>query len=213
LWPLYRPPGFAAWFGNRILVWGGFILMSTFLLFYTMDVFGLTEPDAQRLVARLSLVIGAALLVVTIPAGWLSDRFGRLPLLAAAGTLAAGGTGLILLSRSLSGVLAAALILGLGIGIFLSSSWALLTDLVPPASAGRYLGVANIATAGGSALARLLGGLLIDPLNHWLGDAVNGYRVVYALALLAFMAGTLLLLAFRNTREAHAVPEAETAAG
>ena len=52
LWPLHRPPGFAAWFGNRILVWGGFILLSTFLLFYAMDVFGLPEPDAQRLVAR-----------------------------------------------------------------------------------------------------------------------------------------------------------------
>jgi MFS family permease len=200
VWPLHRPPGFVAWFGNRILVWGGFILLSTFLLFYAMDVFGLPEPEAQRLVARLSLVIGAGLLLVTIPAGWLSDRFGRLPLLAAAGSLAALGTGLVLVAHSLNGVLAAALVLGLGIGVFLSSSWALLTDLVPPASAGRYLGVANIATAGGSAVARLLGGLLIDPLNHWLGDTASGYRIVYVLALLAFVVGTLLLLALRNTR-------------
>jgi MFS family permease len=202
--PVERPRGMAVWFGNRLLMWGGFILLSTFLLFYAMDVLGLSEPEAQRLVARLSLAIGVALLAVTIPAGWLSDRLGRLPLLFTAGVLAAGGTALVLVSRSSNDVLVAALLLGLGIGVFLSSSWALLTDLVPPAAAGRYLGIANIATAGGSALARLAGGLLIDPLNRWLGSTVSGYRIVYALALLGFVIGTVLLLGLRRNGQARA---------
>jgi hypothetical protein len=52
--------------------------------------------------------------------------------------------------------------------------------------AARYLGIANIATAGGSFLARLAGGALIDPINRLTGSLEAGYLTLYSLTLVAF---------------------------
>jgi MFS family permease len=80
------------------------------------------------------------------------------------------------------------------VGTFISANWALVTDIVPRGEAARYLGIANIATAGGSGLARLLGGALIDPLNALLGSRSAGYLVVYGLAAAFFLASALVAL-------------------
>jgi MFS family permease len=192
---LRRHPAFVLWFANRLLVWGGFITLNTFLLFYVIDVLGMPQAQAQRYVANLATILGLMLLFVPLPAGWLADRVGRRPLLVVAGLLASVGTGMILISPDPEVLLLASGVLGLGVGIFLSASWALVTDIVPRADAGRYLGLANAATAGGSATARLIGALLIDPLNRALGTPDGGYVAVYALALAAFIAGSALALA------------------
>ncbi|MCJ7514266.1 MAG: MFS transporter [Anaerolineales bacterium] len=191
---LRRHPAFAPWFANRLLIWGGFITLNTFLLFYVIDVLGMPQDQAQRYIANLATIIGLMLLLVPLPAGWLADRFGRRPLLVSAGLLASGGTALILVARDPGVLLLAAGVLGLGVGVFLSASWALVTDIVPRADAARYLGVANIATAAGSAVARLIGAALIDPLNRLFGTADGGYLVVYSLALAAFAFGTVIAL-------------------
>lgn len=187
-------PAFAWWFINRFLFWAGFIALSTFLLFYVIDVIGMAEAEAQRFVGNMSTVIGLVLLVVTLPSGRLADRIGRKPLVALAGLIAAAGTGMVLIVRTPGMLTAAGVLLGLSVGMFLSANWALVTDLVPESEAARYLGIANIATAGGSGLARLMGGALIDPLNHLLGSVSAGYLSLYALTLLAFLMGTAAIL-------------------
>jgi MFS family permease len=208
---LRRHPAFVLWFSNRLLIWGGFITLNTFLLFYVIDVLGLPQAQAQRYIANLATIIGLMLLVVPLPAGWLADRIGRRPLLVAAGLLAAAGTGLILFSPDAGVLLLAAALLGVGVGIFLSASWALVTDIVPRADAGRYLGLANAATAGGSAAARLLGALLIDPLNRLLGTSDGGYIAVYGLALAAFLLGSLIALAIPSPRPSSGDPDLTSA--
>ncbi len=187
-------PAFAWWFINRFLFWGGFIALNTFLLFYLIDVVQMGEAEAQRFVGNMSTVIGLVLLVVTLPSGWLADRVGRRPLVALAGLIAAAGTGMVLVVRTPSLITAAGAIIGLGVGIFLSANWALVTDLVPEAEAARYLGIANIATAGGSGFARLLGGALIDPINRMLGSTSAGYLSLYGLTMVAFLLGTVAIL-------------------
>ena len=187
-------PAFAWWFVNRFLFWAGFIALNTFLLFYVIDVIGMREAGAQRFVGDMSTVIGLVLLVVTLPSGWLADRIGRKPLVAAAGVIAAAGTGMVLVVRTPGLITAAGALLGLSVGMFLSANWALVTDLVPESDAARYLGIANIATAGGSGIARLVGGALIDPLNRLLGSPSAGYLSLYGLALLAFLLGTAAIL-------------------
>jgi len=186
-------PAFAWWFVNRLLFWGGFIALNTFLLFYLIDVVLMAEAEAQRFVGNMSTVIGLVLLVVTLPSGWLADRVGRKPLVAAAGLIAAAGTGMVLVVRTPGLITAAGALIGLGVGVFLSANWALVTDLVPEGEAARYLGIANIATAGGSGLARLIGGTLIDPLNRLMGSPSAGYLTLYALTMIAFLMGTLAI--------------------
>ena len=186
-------PAFAWWFANRLLFWGGFIALNTFLLFYLIDVVRMAEAEAQRFVGNMSTVLGLVLLVVTLPAGWLADRVGRKPLVAASGLIAAAGTAMVLVVRTPVLITAAGALIGLAMGVFLSANWALVTDLVPEGEAARYLGIANIATAGGSGLARMMGGTLIDPLNRLLGSPSAGYLALYALTMVAFLMGTLAI--------------------
>jgi MFS family permease len=54
--------------------------------------------------------------------------------------------------------------MGIGFGGLMSSNWALAVDVVPKDEAGKYMGLTNLASAGGSALARLQGPM-IDFLN------------------------------------------------
>jgi MFS family permease len=199
-------PAFARWFLNRLLFWAGFIALNTFLLFYVIDVIGMAESEAQRFVGDMSTVIGLVLLAVTLPSGWLADRIGRKPLVIAAGAIAVLGTAMVLVVRTPSLITAAGALLGLSVGVFLSANWAWVTDLVPEAEAARYLGIANIATAGGSAIARLVGGALIDPLNRFFGSTSAGYLSLYGLALMAFLIGTAAILRIPASRSDTASP-------
>lgn len=180
-------PAFVWWFANRALFWTAFVILGQFLLLFVIDVLGLPEPDAQRYLARLSLVLGGAILLVAIPSGHLADRWGRRPLILAACIVAAAGTALVLALRDLNALTFAGGLIGLGAGIFISSDFALLTDIVPAKEAGRYLGLSNIASAGGGAVARLLGGLLIDPINATTGSSALGYLTLYTLAGVLFL--------------------------
>ncbi len=154
-------PAFRWWFYNRILFWGAFIFLNTFLVTYMIGVMNMTEADAQKFVGSLSTIIGIALLVVALPAGRLADRFGRKSLIMAAGIVASIGTAVLLLARNTTIITIGGAIVGLSIGTFLSANWAMVTDIVPRAEAARYLGLANIATCIGSGGARLIGALLI----------------------------------------------------
>jgi MFS family permease len=187
-------PAFGWWFANRMLFWAAFIALSTFLLFFMIDVVGMAEAEAQKYVGTLSTLLGAALVVVTLPSGWLADRVGRKPVVIASGIVAALGAGVILFAREVNLITVGGVIVGLGVGVFMSANWALVTDIVPREEAARYLGIANIATAGGSAAARFLGGALIDPLNRLTDSTSAGYFTVYAIAAGFFLLSALVVI-------------------
>jgi len=183
-------PAFGWWCANRVLFWAGMIGASAFLLFAARDVFGLSEPEAQRVIGQVSAVLGVALGIVVLPAGWLADRLGRRPMMIVAGGIAALGAGMAVADFTL--ILPIAILIGIGAGIYLSSSLALINDIVPPADAARYLGVANIATVAGSALARLGGGATISGLSDTPG---LGYQVLYGVVALFFLLSALVIAA------------------
>ncbi|MFQ5921867.1 MAG: MFS transporter [Anaerolineales bacterium] len=189
------PRGFGWWFVNRALFWAAVIALNSFVIFYIVDVIGMTFSEASRLFGDLSVVLGISLLIITIPAGRLSDRLGRRPIILAACLVAVAGNLLLLGARTRPVLILGGAALGLATGVFLSASWALATDLVPRGMAARYLGIANIATAGGSFLARLAGGVLIDPINRLTGSKEAGYLTLYSLTVVAF-----IVAAFAVTR-------------
>jgi MFS family permease len=201
-------PAFGWWFVNRMLFWAAFIALSTFLLFFMIDVVGMVEADAQKYVGTLSTLLGAALVVVTLPSGWVADRVGRKPVVVASGVVAALGAGIILLSREINLITVGGVVVGLGVGVFMSANWALVTDIVPREEAARYLGIANIATAGGSAVARFLGGVLIDPLNRMFASTSAGYFTVYAIAAGFFLLSALVVIPLPSAQ-----PEKQKAGG
>jgi MFS family permease len=196
-WHAY--PMFRGWFFNRALFWGGFIFLNTFLVTYMMGVLDMPEAGAQKFVGSLSTIIGVGLLLMALPAGRLADRFGRKPLVMVAGVVAALGTAVLLIARDTTTITIAAAIIGMSIGTFLSANWAMVTDIVPRAEAARYLGIANIATCLGSGGARLIGALLIDPLNKLFASPSAGYLVVYSLAALFFLTSTFVIMPVKQT--------------
>ena len=193
-------PIFGWWFANRILFWGAFIAINAFLINYLVDVIRMSQADAQSFYGTLKVILGVALIVVALASGWLSDKFGRKPLMLAAGLVAFAGAALLLFVRDRTLIIVAGGIIGMGIGAFLSANWALATDIVPPAEAARYLGIANIATCIGSGVARLLGGVLIDPINKLLGSSSLGYLSLFILATLCFLASALVIIPLPNKR-------------
>ena len=191
---------FTWWFINRSFFWISFTILGTFLLFFIIDVIGLVESDAQRFLARFSLVLGGSVLLIALPSGRMADRWGRKPLVLAACAMTTVGTILIVLFRDLNAMTYAGALIGFGSGIFISADFALLTDIVPNDEAGRYLGISGIASAGGGAIARLLGGSLIDPINKSTGSSATGYIVLYSLAALLFFFSLLAALRLPNEK-------------
>lgn len=88
-------------------------------------------------------------------------------------------------------------LLGIANGALLSSSWALATDLVSKGEEARYLGLINLAMAGGSALARLIGPV-IDFFNNI--SAGLGYKVMLLVCLTCFVVGALLVIKIKQRR-------------
>ncbi|MBN2119135.1 MAG: MFS transporter [Anaerolineales bacterium] len=191
-------PTFRWWFFNRMLFWGAFIFLNTFLVTYMIGVLKMAEADAQKFVGSLSTIIGGTLLLMALPAGLLADKFGRKPLVMASGVVAFAGTVTLLLARDTTTIIIGGAVIGLSIGAFLSANWAMITDIVPRPEAARYLGIANIATCLGSGGARLLGAFLIDPLNKAFDSTSVGFLTVYGLAALCFLASTLAILPLRQ---------------
>jgi MFS family permease len=83
-------------------------------------------------------------------------------------------------------------IVGAGIGLFLTSNWALCNRIAPPDKAGKYLGLTNLATAGAAAMARLEGPA-IDALNSAQPEAWLGYKGIFLFGALCILLSTLFL--------------------
>ncbi|MBW8010590.1 MAG: MFS transporter [Chloroflexi bacterium] len=184
-------PAFIWWFANRFFFWCAFTIVGTFVLFFVIDVIGVEEAQAQVYLGNLAIILGGAILIISLPAGVIADRIGRKPLLIFAGLLAAGGTYILLISRDVIILSLGGGLIGLAAGVFISANFALITDIVPKKEAARYLGVASIATASGSALARLLGGAIVDPLNRYYDSNTAGYLSLYAIAVLFYILSTV----------------------
>ena len=179
---------------SRLLIIMAFTTIQTFALYFLKDVVGVANPAAAT--AKFSIVAVACMLAVVYPAGRLSDKIGRRPIAVASGFLGALGIALIFLfQHSYTPIMLCGGLVGVSFGAFMSSNWALATDLVAKGEEARYLGLANLATAGGAALARLVGPL-IDFFNAYRPNL--GYSVMFLVCFICFVAGSLLLLKIKG---------------
>jgi len=175
---------------SRLFIIMAFTTIQTFALYFLMDVVGV--PDPATATAKFSIVAIAGMLVIAYPAGRLSDRIGRRPITIASGLLGALGIGLIaLFQHSYMHIILCGGLVGISFGAFMSSNWALATDLVAKGEEARYLGLTNLATAGGAALARLIGPV-IDFFN---AQSPNlGYSVMLLACFIYFIVGSFLIM-------------------
>ena len=186
------------WFlASRLLIYMAFTTIQQFALYYLRDVIGVANPAEAT--ARFSIFAVAGMLAVVWPAGYLSDKIGRKSISAGAGLIGAAGIGIIAVTREYGATLWAAVIIGMAIGAFNSANWALATDLVAKGEEARYLGIANMATTGGAAFARVIGPV-IDFFNH--RSALSGYNVMLMACAAYFIIGAGLVFQIRRHRSA-----------
>ena len=171
------------------------VALQIYTLYYLMDVVKI--PNPASVAGDLIVVVGVCLLLTAFPAGRLSDRIGRKPIVIASGILGAIGVLVLLFSRNYLQLMFAGALIGMANGALLSGSWALATDLAVGGEEAKYLGLTNLAVAGGSALARLFGPV-IDVFNSMRQGL--GYQVMLLLCLTSLIAGTLILLKVKQTK-------------
>lgn len=180
-----RYPDFGwAWL-TRFLINLSNALVILYLLYYLRD--RLYHDDPEQGVLILTAVNSVTLLATVVVGGVWSDRVGRRkPFVMWSGLLMAAATLLLAAWQTWPSAIVVAALLGLGLGVFMSVDFALMTDVLPKAlDRGKDLGVINVANA----LPQVAAPALAAPIVTYLG----GYRVLYLVAAVAGLAGAVLV--------------------
>jgi MFS family permease len=175
---------------ERALFLLGIYGVQAFAQYYLQDVIRVPDPPKQT--GDLLAALTVALVVLVLIGGWLTDKYGAKRILYIATFIAAVGIFLMMFATDMRGLTIFGAILGAGIGLFLTSNWALANGLAPEAEAGKYLGLTNLATAGSGALARLEGPAL-DWLNAAYPGAWIGYKGLFIFGALCILLSTFML--------------------
>ena len=173
--------------------------ISTYAFNFIRYTFHYSEGKASLYSSALQAIVVIFAAILTMTAGFLAERYGKKRLIAAACVIGAVGSTLLIFAPSLPWILGFGLIVGISLGIFLSVDWAFMTDLIPKAEAGRYMGVSNIATASAGLIARPILGPIIDAFNNNRTSAV-GYRVMFGIVTGFFLIALLTLQPVREIK-------------
>lgn len=191
-----RHPDFGwAWLTRFLMVLGNSMAV-LYLLYYLRDRsdFRRYFPGQQASTGLVILLAVYTVMVIatTVVSGVLSDRTGRRrgPV-TISGCLMAVPAVLLASSSRWPVIVAAAAILGVGFGIYLSVDQALVTQVLPSrAGHARDLGVISVASSSAQAVAPALAA----PLVTYLG----GYVTLYLCAAGVFLAGSLAVRRVRS---------------
>ena len=164
--------------------------LQAFAQYYLRDVLAVSNP--VKTTGDLLAALTVALVILALAGGWLADKIGPKRILYAASFLSSFGFILLWLARTPTLLVLYGSLIGAGIGLFLTASWALANQLAPVGEAGKYLGLTNLATAGSGALARLEGPL-IDTLNTAHPGLWLGYAGMFAFGALCTLLSAVLL--------------------
>jgi MFS family permease len=170
-------------------------------LFFLVRTLHIPIQDSAVPITIITAVLGGVTGLTTFPAAKLSDRFGRKRMIYAA--IAIGAVGMLAVAASPNfAVMVVALIpVGISSGTFLAVDWALMTDIIPKATSGRYMGISNVATALSGPLGRLFAGILLTllvlaglPRDLW-NEAPAEQSEFYELAPRIVLASTVIFFA------------------
>jgi MFS family permease len=194
-------PSFTWWVINRLAFLVGAVNLSTFAVYFLQARLGYVKEAAASPASKLILFVGVFILFSTLPAGWLTDRFGEKRMVAIAGLIAVFGTIIALSIPNLSFIYVGGCIIGIGVGFFYTANWALGTLLVPKEEAGRYLGISNLAGAGAGAVGAYIGGPIADFVTTQVPQIPGfGYVLIFSIYGLLFLFSVLALTQVKTSR-------------
>jgi MFS family permease len=212
---------FAAWdfrwvFLTRFLVMLGIFTVQGFVLLYLRDMVGqrdlkfvfdffglasVTDVGQATSFFLTALLIGA--LVSSLYAGAISDRYGRKPIVYLSGALQGIVALTFLFAAHFPVVVLLGLVFGLGYGAYQAVDWALVTDVLPSADDhAKDMGLWHIALTLPQVIALPIAGILLDTFNRvgTPGAPNLGYYVIFSLAFVYFMLGTVLVSKIKGAK-------------
>jgi MFS family permease len=170
---------------------GGAVLVNLLLTYLKQThALGVEAANGANLVALVLIVLGN--LVAIVPSARISDRIGRKPVIYTSCAIGFAGVMLAALAPSVPIAIVGAALFGASAGTFLAVDWALMTDIIPRASSGRYMGLSNVATTASTIFAVMTGGLVIDAVNTALGVGA-GPRAAFLLGAAYYVISGLTL--------------------
>ena len=194
-------PSFTWWVINRLAFLVGAVNLSTFAVYFFQARLGYEKEQAASPASLLLLCVGAFIILSSLPAGWLTDRFGEKRIVAIAGLVAVAGTIIALSIPSLPVIYVGGCVIGISAGLFYTANWALGTLLVPKQEAGRYLGISNLAGAGAGAVGAYIGGPIADFVTARVPQVAGfGYVLIFTIYGLLFLFSVIALTQVKTTR-------------
>jgi MFS family permease len=191
-----RYPDFAWAWVTRFAVNLGNAMTLLYLLYFLRDriYYSRLFPGhkAEDGLVVLILLYLAGVVVTAVSGGIVSDRTGRRKLpVTVAGLVMAVAAVLLALWPSWPAAMAAAAIMGLGYGVYLSVDAALVTQVLPSAAGrGKDLGLINIANSGPQVLAPAIAAPLVSELG--------GYPSLYLTVAAVTVLGSLFVQRIRS---------------
>lgn len=213
----FRSRDFSWVFWTRFLVVLGTFTVQGFILYYAKDVvaggaehfdyrfFGIPlASDAASATSFFVLALLAGAIISSLSAGQLSDRYGRKLMVYISGGLQALTVALLILQVNFSLVVLLGIVFGLGYGAYQAVDWALASDVLPSEDDyAKDMGVWHIAQTLPQSIATPVAGVLLDRFNAAgaaNGNGTLGYTVIFSLAFIYFLLGTVLVRNVRGTR-------------
>ncbi len=198
-----RHPDFGwAWL-TRFLVTLSSATALFYLYYFLQDAIGLVRDDAATSGGGLRVSDGVLILTAVyalsvfgtvVVAGMVSDRLGRRRVFVAASAIfISTATVLMAYAPNFTTAVVAAVILGLGTGVFTSVDFALVSQVLPTASNnGKHLGIINLAIALPNVLAPIVAAFMVATFG--------GYTGLYLLSAALSVVGGVLVYRVKGVR-------------
>ncbi|MFN8156156.1 MAG: MFS transporter [Candidatus Nanopelagicales bacterium] len=178
-----------AWL-TRFLMMLGNSMATLYLLFWLKDEVHYESPEQGQTVLIGLYALGTMATAVIF--GRISDRSGRRKIYVIAATIVMAISAVLLaLLPNFNAAMLAALILGLGYGMYLAVDQALVTQVLPTAiDRGRDLGVINIANSAPQVLAPVIAAPIVT--------GATGYTGLYLLTAVITLLSAVLVLPIKS---------------
>jgi MFS family permease len=171
---------------SRLMFLAGINMLLGFYILFMERALLVSSADEGFLIPVTSGTVALLTLIATIPSARLSDRVGRKPVIYAACAIGGLGMAVCAVAPSILVFVMGVVAIGVASGTFLAVDWALMTDIIPKAASGRYMGISNIAVVAGGPFASVIGGSLL----FFVGGEVrsgDGPRAAFAAAIALFL--------------------------
>ena len=177
---------------SRLMFIAGINVLLGFYVLFVTRVFGFDDDQKALWITVIGAVVAVFTAIATIPSGILSNRVGRKPLIYLAAVV--GSIGLLVsgLAPSPLVLLLGATLIGIGSGTFLAVDWALMTDIIPKASSGRFMGISNLAVGLAGPVAALVAGPIIDVVGGT-AETGDGPRAAFLAGIAFFVLAAIFL--------------------